>query len=509
MSAEIRPIKIAIMALGGQGGGVLADWLIALGERAGYLAQATSVPGVAQRTGATIYYVELFPAVEANKRGKAPILALMPVPGDVDVVIASELMEAGRAVARGFVSSQTTIVFSTHREYAIGEKIAMGDGRLSSNTVMEAIKASGCACYGADLAAASAGSPLSAALFGALAGASALPISTEAFVAVLKEGRASARNLVAFEAGRAAVLSERASLPLSPGAEPRHPPSKAARLAKRIERETPIEAQGFVCVGAERCADFQDWRYAVLYLDRLGRVMDAERKTGGDTRGTRLTSITAKRLATWMCYEDAIRVADLKTRASRFLRVREDVKAAPGQIVWISEYVHPRAEEICDLLPSWLAKALLASPTLKHGLNALLGHGRRISTNRLRGFIPLWLMGSLRSWRRGSYRFRIEQGRIEGWLDHLIEAARIDYDFACEVAELPCLLKGYGETFERGLLNFEAIIAAFTSVQRGDAPSVALKRLREAALADEEGAGLARELARLAPARVTAVEEPA
>lgn len=509
MSGKIRPIKIAVMALGGQGGGVLADWLIALGERAGYLAQATSVPGVAQRTGATIYYVELFPAAEANKRAKAPILALMPVPGDVDVVIASELMEAGRALARGFVSSQTTIVFSTHREYAIGEKIAMDDGRFNSSTILEALKACGCARYCADLAAASAGAPLSATLFGALAGSSALPISTEAFVAVLKEGPASARNLVAFEAGRAAVLLERASLPLSSGAELRRAPGKATRLAKRIERETPIEAQGFVHVGAERCADFQDWRYAALYLDRLGRVMDAERKAGGDTRGARLTSIAAKRLATWMCYEDAIRVADLKTRASRFQRVREDVKAAPGQIVWISEYMHPRAEEICDLLPGVLAKTLLASLTLKRGLNALLGEGRRISTNRLRGFMPLWLMGSLRPWRRGSYRFRIEQGRIEGWLDRVIEAASLDYALACEVAELPCLLKGYGETYARGLRNFEAIIAALTSERWGDGSSAALKRLREAALADEEGASLARELARLAPARATAVGAPA
>ena len=52
--------------MGGEGGGVLADWIVDLAEHGGYLAQATSVPGVAQRTGATIYYLELFP-----KRGRA------------------------------------------------------------------------------------------------------------------------------------------------------------------------------------------------------------------------------------------------------------------------------------------------------------------------------------------------------------------------------------------------------------------------------------------------------
>ena len=82
-------ITIAIMALGGQGGGVLADWIIALAERENYTAQGTSVPGVAQRTGATIYYIELFP-----KSGQAPVLALSPMPGDVDILIAAELMES-------------------------------------------------------------------------------------------------------------------------------------------------------------------------------------------------------------------------------------------------------------------------------------------------------------------------------------------------------------------------------------------------------------------------------
>ncbi len=36
-----------ISVVGGEGGGVLADWIVDLAERGGYLAQATSVPGVA------------------------------------------------------------------------------------------------------------------------------------------------------------------------------------------------------------------------------------------------------------------------------------------------------------------------------------------------------------------------------------------------------------------------------------------------------------------------------
>ena len=59
-------------------GGVLSDWIVALAEAQGWHAQSTSVPGVAHRTGATIYYIEMLPP----KTGRAPILSLMPAQGD-------------------------------------------------------------------------------------------------------------------------------------------------------------------------------------------------------------------------------------------------------------------------------------------------------------------------------------------------------------------------------------------------------------------------------------------
>jgi indolepyruvate ferredoxin oxidoreductase beta subunit len=101
-------LSLAISALGGQGGGVLADWIVGAAERSGYTVQATSDAGVAQRTGATIYYLELLPAPARRTSEADPVLALMPVPGDVDVVIASELMEAGRAILRGLVTPDRT-----------------------------------------------------------------------------------------------------------------------------------------------------------------------------------------------------------------------------------------------------------------------------------------------------------------------------------------------------------------------------------------------------------------
>jgi indolepyruvate ferredoxin oxidoreductase beta subunit len=67
MLNQSRPITMAVLAMGGEGGGVLAAWCIDMAEHSGYWAQTTSVPGVAQRTGATIYYLEFFAEDQSNK----------------------------------------------------------------------------------------------------------------------------------------------------------------------------------------------------------------------------------------------------------------------------------------------------------------------------------------------------------------------------------------------------------------------------------------------------------
>jgi len=56
MSApQPRPIAILIAALGGEGGGVLTDWIVSAAAQLDFPVQSTSIPGVAQRTGATTY----------------------------------------------------------------------------------------------------------------------------------------------------------------------------------------------------------------------------------------------------------------------------------------------------------------------------------------------------------------------------------------------------------------------------------------------------------------------
>jgi indolepyruvate ferredoxin oxidoreductase, beta subunit len=477
-----RPLSIAIAALGGQGGGVLADWLVAVAELHGWIVQATSIAGVAQRTGTTVYYLEMSPRPSTPER--RPVLALMAAPGDVDLVVAAELMEAGRAVVRGLVTpDRTTTVASTHRIYGITEKSAMGDGIVNANAVFAALESRSKRLISFDMQALADehGSVISSVLFGAIAASAVLPFPRVLYEqAITQSGVAVKTNLAGFAAGfeRALTRSPMTSLvPPSTG-----PTTDLGRkLDDRIKAEFPAHLHGLLQEGVKRTLDFQDSGYAKLYLDRLKEIHD-----GGSYA---LTAAVARHLALWMTYEDVIRVADLKTRGTRFNRVREEVRAPAEQIVYMTEFMHPRFEEVCETLPAALGARLQASSRARRWFAPLFRKGRHIQTAHVGGFLLLYFVAGLRRWRRGTLRYRLEQERIGAWLEHIkaLAAKPGGYDAAVELAECQRLVKGYSDTHERGLKNYGVV----TDVVRrlADRPDLAaiIKRLRTAALADEEG----------------------
>ncbi|MEM9617040.1 MAG: indolepyruvate oxidoreductase subunit beta family protein [Pseudomonadota bacterium] len=489
---KARAIKIAVTAIGGQGGGVLANWIGRLGEDNGFISQMTSVPGVAQRTGATVYYIEWFPLSAAQATGKDPVLALMPVPGDVDIVIAAELMEAGRAILRGFISPQTTLIASSHRDYAISEKSGLGDGRQRTGSIIEAAEKASKAFIVADMAAAAAeaNAAISAVLFGALAGSGALPVERARFEdQIIKMGRAVEQNLHGFSLGFDLSQEQASDIvePENAASGARDSSLSVTPLLERMQKEFPNVAHFYIREGLKRTVDFQDVRYAGAYLDRLKDILDIDRNHDGERRDWRLTQAVAKHLALWMTYEDSIRVADLKTRKARFESIRKDIRVEDRQIANVHEFLHPRVEEFCDILPVGAAQFILNNVTCRKLIGVLLGKGKRIPTTKLRGFLPLYALSSLRFMRRSSFRFKLESEHIAEWLKAITDAARNDYDLAIEVAQLQRLIKGYGDTHERGLKNYKMIM---DFLKHYAASADAIRQLREAALKDEEGAAL-------------------
>jgi len=511
-----QPIKIAILAIGGEGGGVLSDWIVELAESNGYLAQATSVPGVAQRTGATIYYVELFPRADAEAAGLAPVLALMPMPGDVDIVLASELMEAARGVQRGLVTpDRTTLIASTHRVWSIGEKTALGDGRVDAGALATIAKASAARWIAYDMAqiADESGSVISAVLFGALAGSGALPFARPAFEETIARGGVGvAASRRAFDAGFASALGRDATpasardasvsdgselaapsaataspqpLPLAAAAATRPRDPEVAALVERVRMSLPVEAQEIAIEGLRRTIDWQDVDHARLYLDRLDRVG----AVAADAP-SRLVAETARHLALWMTYEDTIRVAALKTRATRFERVHGEVRVGAGQVLAIDEYLHPRVQEICETLPAGLARWLERPGWPRALVERWTEKGKVVTTSSLSGFLLLYAIAGLRRFRRKSVRFAVEAERIDAWLAEIVRVAALDPALAVEVAQCQRLVKGYGDTHERGWRNFGVLMGVVGRAGAALAPAT-LAELRDAALADEHGHGLA------------------
>jgi len=497
-------LRIAVLALGGQGGGVLVDWIVDLAEHQGWTAQATSVAGVAQRTGATVYYIEL---VEPTP-GREPLMALMPVAGEVDILIAAELMEAGRAVERGLVTPERTLlVASSHRTYAVQEKIVPGNGLADSGAVIAALHGAARRLVLADMQALAVrhGSVISASLFGALAGCNALPFERAAFEAVVeRSGVGVAASLAALRAA-ADIAASAATAPM-PGASPEAPTQTAARplperpagaalqpLVERIRRDFARPAWDWLGEGVARVVDWQDVAYGHEYLDRVAPIAAADDGEAGHA----LTIEAARWIAVAMSYDDVIRVADLKTRTERSVRVRGEIGASADDVFGTEEYFHPRLEEVLGLLPSGWADQVDAMPRLKGWLAPRLDRGRRVHSQSLQGHLQLRLLAGLRRWRRGNRRHAQEHQHLRAWLDVVRDTLAHDRALATEVLRCRRVVKGYSDTHARGSGRFDQLMAAAARLRgRSDAAAL-LATLRDAALRDAEGQALAEQMGRL------------
>ena len=487
-----RPVSLTIAALGGQGGGVVADWMIAVARREHYLVQATSVPGVAQRTGATIYYLEFFPERELPADGRRPVMALMPNPGDVDVVVASELVEAGRALQRGLVTpDRTTLIASTHRAYTIGEKSSLAARPRGRRGVARRASYRGAPVrrvrHGGAGRAAWCGHQLRAARCHRR-GVEVAILPGCVSAAIREGGIAVETNLAAFEASYSraqqgdVVEVAAATRPVAP---------QIPQFVERV-RTFPAGAHTTLMHGVARLIDYQDSPYASEYLDRVSPFAAFE----SGRPDAPLTEAVARGLALWMSFEDTLRVAQLKTRPARIADIERRLRVKPGQVVEVREFLKPRVEEICGTLPAPLGRRLLASPGWRRRIERFTG-GRQVRTSTITGFAFLRALAGMRRWRRGTLRYAEEQARIEQWLSDVAALAHSDYDLATEVARCQPLVRGYGDTHSRGLSNHARLLDVARRMSGQPQAAGTIARLRRAANVDEQGEAFDRELAAL------------
>jgi indolepyruvate ferredoxin oxidoreductase, beta subunit len=458
-------ISLLIPAVGGQGGGVLSEWIVEAAGLDGYPVHGTSIPGVAQRTGSTTYYVELF--AERGEPAEPPAFSLYPVPGALDVLVAPEFLEVGRMIELGFVSpSRTTVIASTHRLYSIHEKIATGRAIYPVEALHKAARAFARAVIAFDALAVARehGTEANAVLLGALAASGALPVSVAAFrKAIESKGVLVKANLAGFEVGLS--LIQQSPNAGGTGAALRsenHTSLRAAPVPPAFSADVqamPAALREVVSAAILRLIDYQDVRYARRYLARLAPFIPEE---GAEAERVELARLVARHLAVWMTYEDAIRVADFKTRASRFARIRAQARARGAAIV-VTDYLKPDLDEIYGILPHRLVApvARWAERRWPHGRPTV---GQHVKTTTISGFLRVWLLTRFKRLRPFSHRAHQEHARMERWLEIVAWCAARDVALGCEVARAAGLVKGYGDVRRRMLGLFDTLLDSVRAV---------------------------------------------
>ena len=495
-----QPISLLLCALGGEGGGVLADWLVDVARHAGYSAQATSIPGVAQRTGATTYYLEVYPLPHSQLQGRLPVLGLNPLPGRLDALVSSELLETARQIGNGLASSDRTLVISaSSRALTTAEKMTMGDGRRPEGPLLDVVAAHSLRHHVMDMArlCQESGTLVSAVMLGAIAGSGLLPFSREHYESVLAgpskaaqaslRGFASAFDLVTRQREQAQYV-EQVMKPAAPAPSA----SASAVLPNDVAAKFPAVLHPLMGLAHQRLVEYQGPAYAHLYVQRLASLLEAESASTDATRP--VTAETTRWLALWMAFDDIIRVADLKSRASRLDRVTQEVKAKEGDVLKVYDHFKPGVPELAALLPQSLANRLLRWDRARVAKGkAPWSMPLKVARHALWGMASLRLLASLRVLRPLGSRYATEQALIEEWLGGIEAATRQSPALGLELARCGQLIKGYGSTNERGKDNLLHILrhvcgaaSKLPLVEQADAVS----RIRQAALQDEAGQAL-------------------
>ncbi len=261
-----------------------------------------------------------------------------------------------------------------------------------------------------EAAAKAAGAIVNSVMLGAIAGSGRLPIPSEAFEAAIKrDGKAVESNLRGFRAGLAASRAKR-PVPLARSGKRGAKPTLAALEAEAAA--LPEAARAFATEGVRRLVAYQNADYARLYLDRLKAIAEPK-----------LLAETARHLAVRMSYEDVIRVAEAKIDPARFRRIEGEIGAKDQPYV-ITEFLKPGIEELCQVLPPRLARAIV-SYSEKRGWLGTVYFGMELKTTTVWGYLRFWALAKLHRFRPKSWRYAEEQILIEAWLARVVAAAKL------------------------------------------------------------------------------------
>jgi indolepyruvate ferredoxin oxidoreductase beta subunit len=466
---------VYIAAVGGQGGALLCDWLLAAANQMRFKAHSVGIPGMSQRGGATSYYVEMAP--EKTAPGLADAL-LSPAPffGEIDCLIGLELLELGRAAESGYCSEKTSVVGSTHRDYTILEKLPSYEGPAAEDKILALLGKLSRRLVAFDALALARVEGLSerqvnAVLLGAVAASSTLPLKEEAYrLAIKAVGVAPDLNLKAFEAGLGHTLAGAPDLEVEEDSRNWRSleflSDKQKHTHRSLMEALPSQVNGELSsmleVAFARLIEYQDEAYARRFLDR---VLSLWRKDQDHREDFRLTIAYARHLANLMTYEDPVRVASLKSDPRRFGQIEAEHGVQEDQTYRLTERFQPEAEELYGLLPAGLVR-LFRGPGEKHDARGGVASSQRsvpvrVKTTSVGGMAVLKVMASLKALRARSWRREREELFQEFYTRQVLEMLSKSYELAWLAAEAGGLIRGYGRVRRRTERLFHTYVGEF------------------------------------------------
>jgi len=509
-----KPFTILICALGGEGGGVLTDWLVNTARISNTPIQATSIPGVAQRTGATTYYLELM--TSTINGANHPVFGLSPLPGQIDLLISSELLETGRQISNGMSSpTQTCVISSSNRTLTTQERMGLADSRIPDQELIELIQQFSRTHHLLDMAqlAKESGTIISSVMLGCIAACGLLPFKKEHYEKAIqgasRELSASQKaSLEGFRRGWDAIEQHKNntkfvesvlhSIETTPDQQSSVLGSE--QISDEVLKKFPAQVHEILKLGYARLVEYQNQAYANMYLEKMLTVCKAEEKANQlqiDSSNTEaqdswaITNETARWTALWMAFDDIVRVAQLKIKQKRFDQIRKDTKAQSGDILKVYDHFKPGIPEIAGLLPHPIADKLLRWEQLRiRSGHQPLELKLKVDTSSITGTLALRFLSHLKWLRRYGRRYKLEMQGIDSWLESILQSTQTDKALGLEVAACGRLIKGYGSTNERAHENLSYILKSLSDIKVQPSNLQKFEIVRQArlnALKDESG----------------------
>lgn len=440
-------MKILISSIGGLGVGVFVEWLSAAAILEGLQPNVLNLPGVSQRAGRTLSYMEI--------SNDGTMFSPFPEKGNLDLIISQEFLELLRILKEGYGGKNCNILGTTYRYYTTYEKLSLKRDDYTYENFRSVIEEHTKDHVVADIHKMSVSDFSNAHLLGLLCASGYLPmIRQESYKKAIKTvGIDPERNLRDFAFGYGFLKKIKEGLSLQKDGKRGLYNLPEGYIKESIEKFESVYGKDVRDVLAEavrQLIEYQDISYAEFYISRVydfHRLLEANKRTKIDGE---VIKEFAKVLAVRMMYEDVIRVAEKKISKERFERIKRLYRIQNTEVFWVKDFFRPELDELYGILPSSLGKILDSILS-----NYRISWKTEVFANHISGFLILKGMSKLRFLRRHSYRYKKEDALIERYIEHVRRCLIYGSDSALLAAKGGVIVRGYGDVRKEMIKSWE------------------------------------------------------